>query len=134
MTVLSFNHMRLKGMTSISNSAWDRWAVGAVIVVHSIGWKNVFPTVPRQIHDLVSVAIMGRLFSHCSADHHTTWNFCWGHAKMSLVTLFSSQLSRRRHGGTFTSTSRCTMQPLHLFPWVIRGMSGYTMEVHLCSR
>src|SRR5260370_5617902 len=24
MTVLSFNHMRLKGMTSISNSAWDR--------------------------------------------------------------------------------------------------------------
>ena len=36
--------------------------------------------------------------------------------------------------GTFTSTSGCTMQPLHLFPWGIRGMSRYTMEVHQCSR
>src|SRR5258705_13094447 len=84
---------------------------GRIIILPIGGYLHIL-TFLSEIHDLVSVAIMGRLFSHCSADHHTTWNFCWGHAKMSLVTLFSSQLSRRRHGGTFTSTSGCTMQQI----------------------
>src|SRR5258707_199470 len=47
------------------------------------------------------------------------------------VSLFSSQMSSRRDAGTSTSTSGCIMLPLHLCPWVIRGMSRYqTREVH----
>src|SRR5258705_11489655 len=36
MTGLSFNHMRLKGMTSTSNSALDRHVVAAIVVVQAV--------------------------------------------------------------------------------------------------